>query len=200
MANEVEDINDETNEENEIEAEASAEPTVEVAAPVKRPRGRPKGVKVGPRPVAWSCAANVDGEVIHVRLSAPEGSTEDQIAGFSAEDAAEMFENQYGVEPSVLGPFYDQKGGQSKETPRKRESVSIALPNLTMKREAAIYKGWRGVAYGIEGREDVVYFMFGQEVNPDLNKKKATPTAKPILRTALSFEQASEATEIAENN
>lgn len=187
MANEIEDINEET---NEVEIET----TTETAQPVKRPRGRPKGVKVGPRPVAWACAAIVDGEQVHVRLSAPEGSTEEQIAGFSAEDASEIFENQYGVEPSVLGPFYDQKGGQSKETPRKRESVSIALPNLTMKREAAIYKGWHGVAYGIEGREDVVYFMFGQEVNPDSNKKKATPTAKPILRTALSFDQAIEST------
>lgn len=181
--------NDEVDVDEEIENnEDTVEPTTEAAAPVKRPRGRPKGVKVGPRPVAWACAAIVNDEQVHVRLSAPEGSTEEQIANFSADDAREAFENQYGVEPSVIGPFYDVKGGQNKEAPRKRETVSISMPELTTTRSAAIYKGWRGMAYDIKDRNDAVYFMFGQEVSPDPNKKKATPQAKSVLRSAVVFE------------
>lgn len=176
----------ERNDEVDVEEETDNEPAVQ---PVKRPRGRPKGVKVGPRPVAWVCAAIVDDTLVHERLSAPDGSSDEEIANFSADEAREIFEVTHGVEcTSVLGPFYDQKGGQNKEPSHRRETVSIPLPELTTKREAAIYKGWRGMAYDIKGRDDAVYFMFGQEIDPDPNKKKATPQAKSVYRSAVVFE------------
>lgn len=177
-------------EQNDVEdmTEMPAEPVAENVTPVKRPRGRPKGVKVGPRPVVWDCAAIVDDTLVHVRLSAPDGSTEEQRGSFSADQAKALFNDTYGIMPeSVHGPYYDQKGGQINAAPRKRETVSIPLPTLTMQRENAIFRGWRGVALGIEGREDVVYFMFGEEINPSADKKRVPPPARPVLRTALQF-------------
>lgn len=185
--------NEEMNEDMDMDEEMdSSESDINavLTAPVQGPRkrGRKKGVKVGPRPVVWDCAAIIDGELVHERFSAPEGSGFDMLEKFNADDAGKAFMEIYGVEPeSVHGPYFDRKGSQTTTSVKKRETVSMATPNLTMKRESAVYKGWKGVAYGIEGRDDVVYFMFGEEVNPNPDKKKNPPTAKTVFKTALEF-------------
>lgn len=194
MENQIENENEMDTDETETttdEVTEAAPATVE-AAPVKRSRGRPKGVKVGPRERVWDCAAIVDGELIHERLVATEGSTPEERGSFTADQARTQFEDEYGVEPtSIHGPYYDQKGAQIAASPKKRETVSIPLNNLklTSQRENAIFKGWRGLAYGIEGRDDAVFFMAAEEIQPNPDKpKKATPSARPVLRSALEFE------------
>ncbi|HVI43188.1 MAG TPA: hypothetical protein VM577_21480 [Anaerovoracaceae bacterium] len=193
MENQIENENEMDSDETETTDEVTAEaaPTTTEAAPVKRSRGRPKGVKVGPRERVWDCAAIVDGELIHDRLVAAEGSTPEERGSFTAEQARTQFEEEYGVEPtSIHGPYYDQKGAQVATKAVKRETVSIPLNNLklTSQRENAIFKGWRGVAYGIEGREDAVFFMYHEELQPNPDKKRAIPQARPVLRSALDFE------------
>jgi hypothetical protein len=157
-----------------------------------RKRGRKKGVKVGPRPTTWACAAIVDDKCIQEEFQAPEGSSFEELESFSADDAREAFADLYNVDfedISVKGPYHNKKGGQYFNSSKKRETVSIALPNLTMQRKSATYKGWKGMAYTIEGRDDVVYFMFGEEINPNLDKKKALPTAKTVFKTAIEFNE-----------
>lgn len=184
--NEIENENQES-----VETEASAE-TVETveAAPVKRSRGRPLGTKVGPRERIWDCAAIVDEELIHVRVVAPEGSTPEQRGSFTREQAIAQFQEEYGAEPtSIHGPYFDQKSAQTVASTKKRETVSIAMPNLTSRRESAIFKDWRGMAYDIEGRDDVVLFMYGEEINPNPDKKRPVPQARTVYRSALRFEK-----------
>lgn len=175
-----------------VEADENLEATSNSEGEVKRPRGRPKGVKVGPRPVTWACAAVVNDVLVHIRMAASATANEQERGAFSAEAAKAQFIETYGVEPEVLGPFYDQKGGQinTSDAAKKRETVSMSVEDikLTQVRENAIFRGWEGVAYGIEGREDVVYFMPGREIIPSPDKKKAPPAAKPILRSALQFQ------------
>jgi hypothetical protein len=172
-------------EENEVADEAiTASTTEQVNTP--RKRGRPKGTVVGPRAVVWVCAGIVNGECVQERFSASSEDI-DQLDKFSSDDASEAFLDMYDVEPiSVLGPFFDKKGTKN-ITVKKRDTVSIALPKLTSKREKAIYKGWQGIAYDIEGRDDVKYFMFGNEINPNSDKKKNPPTAKTVFSNALKF-------------
>jgi len=191
VRNEDMDFEEETDSsESDINA-ITAAPT-----PGPRKRGRKKGVKVGPRPAMWDCAGIVDGELVHEQFSAPKGSSFEELESFSKEDASRAFADEYGVEPdSVHGPYYEKKGGQTATASKKRETVSITMPTLTMKRENAIYKGWKGVAYAIEGRDDVVYFMFGEEVNPSPDKKKSPPTAKTVFRTALEFPEQAQASQ-----
>jgi hypothetical protein len=182
------DFEDEEDTSESETKESAAEPT-----PGPRKRGRKKGVKVGPRPTVWTCGALVDGECVMEDYRAPEGSSFDELENFSSDDARKAFADDYNVEiedVGVKGPYHAKKGGQGNAAARKRETVSISLPKLTTKRESAIYKGWTGMAYAIEGRDDVVYFMFGEEVNPSPDKKKNTPTAKTVFKTALEFTQA----------
>jgi hypothetical protein len=170
----------------------SVSDSVEEAAPAPRKRGRPLGVKVGPRAVVWLCAGVVDGDLCHERFSAPDGSDFDKLNTFSSEDAKAAFMEMYGEEPeSILGPFYDKKGIKTATSVKKRETVALTAPKLTTKRENAIYRGWKGIAYAIEGRDDVVYFMYDREVIQNADKKKTAPAAKVIFRAALEFQESS---------
>lgn len=191
---ENEDMDMDFEEEDEDDSSESDTKAAAVEPAGPRKRGRKKGVKVGPRPTVWSCSSIVDGECVLEDFQAPEGSSFDELEKFSADDARKTFADTYDVDvDSVLvkGPYHAKKSGQYAASVKKRETVSITLPNLTMKRESAVYKGWKGMAYAIEGRDDVVYFMFGEEANPSPDKKKNPPTAKTVFRTAVEFTEQS---------
>lgn len=179
-------------EDEEISSESETKAGTAEATTGPRKRGRKKGVKVGPRPTVWTCGAIVNDECVMEDFRAPEGASFDELENFSSEDARNAFADEYDVDIEdvlVKGPYHAKKGGQYVSA-KKRETISISLPKLTNKRESAVYKGWKGMAYAIEGRDDVAYFMFGDEVNPSPDKKKNTPTAKIVFKTALEFTEA----------
>lgn len=168
-----------SNKENDL---SNSNKVVEI---VQRKRGRQLGAKIGSRPTVWVCCALIDGELIHESYCA-DADGEMDVAKFSEQDAKDAFTDVYGIEPqSILGPYTERKGGLTAPS-KKRDTISISMPKLTAESKSAIYKGWRGTAYTIEGVDNAAYFMFGEEVKPG-NKKKSPPPAKAILCSALEF-------------
>ena len=150
-----------------------------------KPRGRQKGTKIGPRPTVWICAGIVDGELIHESFSSNEEEG-DGVAKFSEQDAKNAFEDAHGIEPeNILGPFMERRGGQTAPV-KKRETVNIVAPKLTSNRKTAIFRGWKGIAYGIEDRDDVSFFIYSEPLN-NKDIKKTIPSAKAIFNKALEF-------------
>ncbi len=158
----------------------------------------------GPRPIVWVCAG-IDGDaIVSERYSSAdiEVDTEDMTADeakealetarniFTAEAAAETFAEDHGIAALMVeGPFFERKGEQEKKPARKRDTVRIPVNELRFsgKQREAIYNGWRGWANLLSDRDDVVYFLAAEEISPDPEKKKVTPSPKNVLVTAIEF-------------
>ena len=160
----------------------------------KKQRGRKKNTNTGFRPVAWSAAGMVDGKHVMERFYSPSGLnvSKEEVANFSAETVKTLFKKKHLVDPmGVDGPFLDFKGTLVKSS--KKREMAVELPpselNFTGETKPAIHKGWKGVAFKMADREDVMFYVPEAEVPPSLDPKKSIkPKAAPISVSALSFE------------
>ena len=162
-----------------------------ISAPKKR--GRKLGFTTGPRPTIYVASAIIKDQIVMERFSSPAGPEikKDEVLSFNEEDVKAAFEAKFGVEPDVtMGPFYDVKGISIKTT-RKRDTITIPLSdlNLSETKKPAIFRGWRGAAWEIKGRTDVMFFMPDSEVTPSTDpKKRMKPKASPVMLSALTLE------------
>lgn len=160
----------------------------------------------GPRPIVWVCAGVDDhGDIISDTYSSgdievdTDGMTADEAKtalaaardSFTEESAMEIFAEDHGVDATMVhGPFFERKGEQEKRVSRKRDTIRIPVSELRFSGEQrkAIYNGWIGWANLLSDRDDVVYFLASEEVDPDSdNKKKVTPSPKNVLVSAIEF-------------
>lgn len=162
------------------------------AAPTKKPRGRPKGTLVGPRPVLWTVAGIAKGEVIQEAFQAADGSTNEERENFSADQAKAAFEAKYGVPAAELkadGPNYRKMGKYQPQggTSKQKETFSMTgKENLNSIMRNAIFRGWKGIAIGINDRNDGYLFTPIQEVNSTGDKKNA-PKRAGVYTQFLTF-------------
>ena len=152
----------------------------------KKKRGRKpisEGGKSSPRKIYCTCAAIVDGELVHKKVWCENGTKDTKDEDLLAE-AAGIFETEHGVEPSVEGPFFPRVG-VSVNT-KKRENVNIPMEELMFKpgnTGTAVYKDWNVNTRFIENREDAVFIMFKTHTKKDAKSK---PSNRVVLIEALS--------------
>ena len=163
----------------------------------------------GPRPIVWICAgidtddddgpkivsdryssADIEVDISDMTMQEAKDALEAARDSFTEEAAAEAFADDHGLLATMVeGPFFERKGDQEKKPTRKRDTIRIPVHELRFsgKQREAIYNGWKGWANLLSDRDDVVYFLAEEEVNPDSEKKKVTPSPKNVLVSAIEF-------------
>ena len=156
-------------------------------------RGRKPGFTTGPRPTIYVASSIIDDKLVMERFSSPAGAelSQEDIFAHNENDVVAEFKDKYQVEPEcIIGPFYDVKGIQAK-TIRKTESVSLSIDNINFAgpKKIAIFKGWQGFAWPIDGKSDVMFFMANKEISPSLDShRQVKPKATPVLVSSLQFQ------------
>lgn len=152
---------------------------------VKRGRKRIEdGGKASPRKIYCSCAAVVDGALIHERVECTLGNDakdEELMA-----EAAQLFAEKHGVEAeSVDAPFFPRVG--VKANTKKRESVDVDMESVVftagVSAGSAVYKDWNVTVRKIENSGDAVFITYKSHVTEE---KKTKPHAKVVPVASLS--------------
>lgn len=155
----------------------------------KRKRGRQKGVKIGPRMRTWVLAAVVDGKLIQESIKAKEGASDSEKKNFSKKSAIEVFQNKFGVKPeSVKGPFHDHKGG-NRENDETIVEIDVSSLKLSKESFSATFGPWKGTAYPLEDRDDVVYFVPSEEIIPSGKKNVVFRPVTPLKSAVQPIEE-----------
>lgn len=148
--------------------------------------GRPKGTGTGPMPISWVCAGlnnNIEQAKEYIRK--PTNSYD----VFTQEQAVELFLNEFGFTPNfVFGPFRKHLGVKRAVSPAARipenSSDVKGSVNMELAEGKAIYDGWEGVIFPLEGQPERVNFMALQHLT-DASKNK--PALKVIDRSLLTL-------------
>jgi len=173
---------------NDMDMDGDLDNDYEAETP-KRKRGRQKGVKIGPRMRTWVLAAIVDGKLIQENIKAKDDASDFEKKNFSKKSAMEAFQIKFGVKPeSVKGPFHDHKGG-SREDNETVVEIDVASLKLSKESFPATFGPWKGTAYTLEDRDDVVYFLPSEEIIPSGKKNISFRPITPLKSAVKPIEQ-----------
>ncbi len=147
---------------------------------VSKKRGRPV---TGPVPV-YFMAINWDNK-IKEKIYTPIGLSKEEINDFSEEDIKSIFLKKYGFSADeVDGPSYDKKGTKSKKDSVVSASVS-EISNLASSLGSVVHDNWKGIAFPIEGNDEIVFFLPLEDLTKNPNRCK--PGAQSIAKSAIQF-------------
>lgn len=156
----------------------------------KRKRGRQKGVKIGPRMRTWVLAAIINGKLVQENVKAREDASDHEKKNFSKNSAIEVFENKFGQKPdSIKGPFHDHKGGTQETADNSVVEIDTANLKLSKQSFEATFGPWKGVAYTLEDRDDVVYFLPSEEIIPSGKKNVSFRPITPLKSAVKPIEK-----------
>lgn len=156
---------------------------IETSEEAKRP-------KLGARPIFYSAASILNGELIHELFHSPTDhpQTKEEVLSFSKENVEILFKQKHGSKPtSVQGPFYEVKlinVGENKE--REAKVVPFDQVRLTSECREATFRGWKGLAYGMKDNSNMVYFISVSEIDGD-GKKRTPPASRAVLSNSVKF-------------
>lgn len=148
-------------------------------AVVKRGRKRIEdGGKASPRKIYCSCAAIVEGALVHERVECTLGndSKDEELMA----EAGRLFAEKHGVEAeSIDAPFFPRVG--VKANTKKRESVDVDMESLVFSAGvpagSAVYKDWNVTVRKIDNSDAAVFITYKSHVTED---KKTKPQAKVV--------------------
>lgn len=153
-------------------------------------RGRPKGSKTGPRSVIW-VGVNFAKSIIE-KIYSPKDLSEEDVKGFSSDQAKEIFVTSFGCEPDeLIGPFHDKKTGIANTAKTASESDNVLTVNvnsitgISNALGEAEHNDWKGRVFAIEGRDDVVLFIPQEDLTG--NKNRNMPAAMPIAKNNINI-------------
>lgn len=174
----------------------------------KKSPGRPTDSKSGPRPVIWICGGLIDNEVIIEPIMSPIysnmpdlksmseqdlDSLYEKLRSFSKEEAIEIFKNKYAVDPStVLEKSFLERRSDEAFIKQKKKAVEQQEFELTQVSKEAVFKSWKGVAYEIKDRKDLMFFIYGEPITSD-GKKVHPPVSCAVPVSQLQFFELQEA-------
>lgn len=151
---------------------------------VKSKRGRKKlsdGGTSSPREIYCSCAAIVNGKLIHEKVLTTLGNFKNDEE--LIEEASSIFKNKWGIEPSVLDMTFFQRKGIAAKTSISKEKVELpkfAMEDLVFRPEkagSAVYKNWSVSVHKLEGNDDVVFINYKNHLTED---KKSKPQSRVV--------------------
>jgi hypothetical protein len=146
---------------------------------------RKVGAPRGRRPVIWVCSAIINSKLVSEKFTVIDKDTTSSVGSFPKEEAISLFKEKYDSYPeTVLGPFYDRKGGKIKT---KRINHNTKGIRLTSKQKTAIFGSLRGVANFLENNEKKCYFVPLRSIEQDSNTKSVIPKPGIVNISDLKF-------------
>lgn len=151
-------------------------------------------VKPGARIIYYWAGAVINGKLVWDTFGSHSEDTKvskEQALAFNEVSARDAFYQKYNCKPEVIdGPFHRVKClNVPAPAPSKRETVAIAPTEVkfTTECQKCNYRGWSGLAWGIQDHSDFMYFIPETEINPD-GRKKTPPMAKMVMISSLNIE------------
>lgn len=148
-------------------------------------------VKPGARIIFYVGGAVVNGKLIWDTFGSHDEDTtisKEQALAFNEVSAKEAFYQKYNCKPEFIdGPFYRVKClNIPVPSFSKKETVTLAPSEVkfTTECQKCNYRGWSGMAWGVQDQTNVMYFIPETEINPD-GRKKAPPLAKIVAISSL---------------
>lgn len=122
--------------------------------------GRPKGSESGPQQISWVCGGMENNKYACEKYTR---KPKDKYDNFVEQQAVDMFLNNHGFMPTeVFGPFRDkrmEKGDGGTSSPSATSTQIKGAVVMDGVEGKAIYDGWEGLVFPLEGQKDKVNFM-----------------------------------------
>lgn len=171
---------------NQKETEKDIEDDSE-ETPSKNGRGRPKGSKSGARAASF-ILTHYENKITD-RISSPKGASKEEVDGFSADMATDIFIDKHGVKPDIIdGPVYFKNIVKESTSQKKSDSVTVSISALSEIEDnlgEVTYDNWKGTAFSLSGDDKIILFIPKEDLQKDLGRTK--PPAKKIIKDIAIF-------------